>query len=122
MKLLFNELTKIPKMLRKVRFGIRPEERKALRFKRKKILSWKKFIINRKDIKNKFTMKIQILTSINSWLNQNKKEEFIKSLNKFSKKINYVNKIANLKKNYDVFLTTDFEGGRHERRVNKINK
>ena len=22
----------------------------------------------------------------------------------------------------DVFLTTDFEGGRHERRVNKINK
>ena len=39
MKLLFNELTKITKILGRARFGIRPEEREALKFKRKKVLS-----------------------------------------------------------------------------------
>ena len=51
MQLLYRELKQIPKMLGKTNFGIRPEERKALKFKRRKILSWKELIINGKDIK-----------------------------------------------------------------------
>ena len=53
-------------------------------------------------------MKIQILTSKNSWLFKNKKKDIVNTLKKYSKKVNLLNEYRRLKKNFDITIIVSY--------------
>ena len=53
-------------------------------------------------------MKIQILTSKDSWLNRNKRKTVVNYLKKFSKKISLINNHKNIKKNLDICIILSY--------------
>lgn len=53
-------------------------------------------------------MKIQFLTSKNSWLNLNKKEQVKRYLKKCSKKITIINNFKDIKKNNDILIILSY--------------